>query len=57
MITIFNLNILQGLILQCLPPINNSENQPENRNLKALASIRLENQNRPIIGQLNTNYV
>ena len=33
--------------------INNSEDQPESRNLKALTNIRLENRNRAIIGQLN----
>ena len=35
--------------------INNSVDQPEKRNLKALTNIRLKNQNRPIIGQLNIN--
>ena len=37
--------------------INNSEDQPENRNLKALTRIRLKNRNRPIIGQLNINSI
>ena len=35
--------------------INNSVDQPEKRNLKALTNIRLKNRNRPIIGQLNIN--
>ena len=37
--------------------INNSEDQPENRNLKTLTNIRLKNRNRPIIGQLNINSI
>ena len=37
--------------------INNSVDQPEKRNLKALTNIRLKNQNRPIIGQLNINSI
>ena len=37
--------------------INNSVDQPEKRNLKALTSIRLKNRNRPIIGQLNINSI
>ena len=37
--------------------INNSEDQPENRNLKALTNIRLKNRNCPITGQLNTNSI
>ena len=36
---------------------NNSEDQPNNRNLKALTNIRLKNRNRPIIGQLNINSI
>ena len=35
--------------------INNSEDQSEKRNLKALTNIRLKN--RPIIGQLNINSI
>ena len=37
--------------------INNSEDQPEKINLKALTNIRLKNRNRPIIGQLNINSI
>ena len=37
--------------------INNSEDQPENKNLKVLTNIRLENRNRPIPGQLNINSI
>ena len=37
--------------------INNSVDQSEKRNLKALTNIRLKNRNRPIIGQLNINSV
>ena len=37
--------------------INNSVDQPEKRNLKDLTNIRLKNQNRPIIGQLNINSI
>ena len=37
--------------------INNSVDQSEKRNLKALTSIRLKNRNRPIIGQLNINSI
>ena len=38
-------------------PINNSENQPEKRNLKTLTNIRLKNWNRPIFGKLNINSI
>ena len=37
--------------------INNSEDQPEKRNLKPLINIRLKNRNRPIIGQLNIHFI
>ena len=37
--------------------INNSVDQSEKRNLKALTNIRLKKRNRPIIGQLNINSV
>ena len=37
--------------------INNSDDQPDKRNLKALISIRLKNQNRPIIEQLNISSI
>ena len=37
--------------------INDSEYEPENRNLRALTKIRLKNQNRPIIGQQNINSI
>ena len=37
--------------------INDSEDQPEYKNLKALTNIRLKNRNRPIIGQLNNNSI
>ena len=37
--------------------INNTVDQPEKRNLKPLTNIRLKNQNRLIIGQLNINSV
>ena len=37
--------------------INNSVDQPEKRNLKALTNIRLRNRNRPIIGQLNISSI
>ena len=36
---------------------NNSEDQPEKRNLKALTNIRLKNRNRYIIGRLNINSI
>lgn len=45
-----NLNILHCFILQ-YPP------QLENRNLKALTSIKLKNRNQPIIAQLNINSI
>ena len=37
--------------------INNSLDQPEKRNLKAVTNIKLKNRNRPIIGQLNINSI
>ena len=37
--------------------VNNSEDQPENRNLKVLTNIRLKSRNNPIIGQLNINSI
>ena len=37
--------------------INKSEDQSENKNLKALTNIRLKNRNRLIIGQLNINSI
>ena len=37
--------------------INNSLDEPEKRNLKALTNIRLRNRNRPIIGQLNISSI
>ena len=47
------------LVLDSAMPtsINNSEDQPENKNLKVLTNIRLENRNRPIPGQLNINSI
>ena len=40
-----------------LTTVNRSEDQPKNRNLKALTNIRLKNQKRPIIGQLNISSI
>ena len=37
--------------------INNSEDQPENRNLKAVTNIRLKNRNRSCIGELKINSI
>ena len=37
--------------------INDSDDQHDKRNLKALISTRLKNQNRPIIEQLNINSI
>ena len=37
--------------------INDSEYEPENKNLRALTNIKLKSQNRPIIGQQNINSV
>ena len=37
--------------------INNSVDQPEKKNLKVLTNVRLKNRNRPIIGQLNINFI
>ena len=37
--------------------INNSEDQSEKRNLKALNNIKLKNRNRPITGKLNINSI
>ena len=37
--------------------INNSDEHPENRNLKALTNIKLKNRNRPVTGQLTINSI
>ena len=36
---------------------NNSEDQPEKRNLKALTNVRLKNRNRYILGRLNISSI
>ena len=56
MITILNLKSF-SVDFALATSINNSDDQPENRNSKALTNVRLKNRNRPIIGQLNISCI